>query len=309
MNRLSRHEVTLPVVVQLLLLLLSPNVTSQIVVPQGEITTMSVVNLPGITYSWEIYFGTNANFAAVSGNCPATFATFSGSRTGSTVRILWLQPGTFFFKVTARDEAGCTMNLKIGKVRVNPVEAYRNIAFPDYVRISWSQDTVINVLANDWSPIEINPGSVHVVLPPVRGKTIVNTDGSITYIPVNKQPGRDQFVYGVCNVIDDCDSATVTIDIYDSRIAFSKGFSPNGDGLNDRLVIEGLDKYPGSQLYVYSRLGQLVYQSSDYRNDWDGSFAKSKIASLQTAPVGIYYYVLKLGGTNRTIKGFIYIGY
>lgn len=309
MNRLSRHRVTLPVVVQLLLFLLSPNAICQIVVPQGEITILSVASVPGNTYSWEIYCDTNANFAAVPGDCPTTFATFSGSRTGASVRILWLQPGTFFFKVTARNEAGCTMNLKIGKVSVNPVEVYQNTAFPDYVRISWSQDTVINVLANDWSPIEINPGSVHVVLPPVRGRTIVNADGSITYIPVNKQPGRDQFVYGVCNVIDDCDSATVTIDIYDSRIAFPTGFSPNGDGLNDRLVIEGLDKYPGSQLYVYSRLGQLVYHSSDYRNDWDGNVARGKIASLQRVPIGTYYYVLKLKGTNRTIKGFTYIGY
>ena len=73
--------------------------------------------VPGNTYSWEIYCDTNANFAAVPGDCPTTFATFSGSRTGASVRILWLQPGTFFFKVTARNEAGCTMNLKIGKVQ------------------------------------------------------------------------------------------------------------------------------------------------------------------------------------------------
>lgn len=309
MNRLSHDRVCLLLVVPLALLLLPFPAMCQTVVHQGETTAISVINIPGNTYRWELYSSAIVDFANVPGNCPATSATFSGSKTGASVLIQWLQPGTFFFKVTAFDGAGCAMNLKIGKVNVHPSEIDQNIAIPDYARISWSQDTTINVLANDWSPVGISPGSVHIVRPPGWGKTIVNNNGSITYIPKNRQTGRDQFVYEVCNVANLCDSAMVTIDIYDSRIAVSKGFSPNGDGLNEHLIIEGLDKYPGSQLYVYSRLGQLIYHSPDYQNDWDGNILKSKITSVKPVPIGTYYYVLKLGGTNRIIKGFIYIGY
>ena len=92
-------------------------------------------------------------------------------------------------------------------------------------------------------------------------------------------------------------------------IEFTKGFSPNGDGMNDQLVFRGLEHYLKSQLYVFTRSGQLVHQSIDYQNDWGGTTIQSTLTSLELVPTGVYYYVLKLGGTNRSIKGFVYIGY
>ncbi|NEW84675.1 MAG: gliding motility-associated C-terminal domain-containing protein, partial [Mariniphaga sp.] len=58
-----------------------------------------------------------------------------------------------------------------------------------------------------------------------------------------------------------------------------------------------------------TRSGQPVYHSLDYLNDWNGTTLKSTLTDLQLVPTGVYYYVLKLGGTNRSIKGFVYIGY
>ncbi len=48
------------------------------------------------------------------------------------------------------------------------------------------------------------------------------------------------------------------------------GFSPNGDGVNDRFVIGnvGNDKI---HLEVYNRWGNVVYKSSEYKNDWNGT--------------------------------------
>jgi hypothetical protein len=40
-----------------------------------------------------------------------------GINTGPDVNVTWLEPGIYFFKVTA-SRAGCTMNLKVGKVTV-----------------------------------------------------------------------------------------------------------------------------------------------------------------------------------------------
>ena len=109
-----------------------------------------------------------------------------------------------------------------------------------------------------------------------------------------------------------CDSALVTIDIYDAALKVPEAFSPNGDGLNDNLVFTGLENYPQSHLHVYTRSGQLVYQSDDYQNDWDGrtlSPARAGLTNNERVPTGTYYYILELGGANRTIKGFVYIGY
>ena len=61
-------------------------------------------------------------------------------------------------------------------------------------------------------------------------------------------------------------------------------FTPNGKGGNDTFFIDGLDKYAGSELMVYNRWGNLVYESSDYKNDW-------RAIDLSE---GNYWYVLKL---------------
>ena len=191
-----------------------------------------------------------------------------------------------------------------------PLKVNQVVAVDDYARTSWALDTTINVLYNDVSDSKLVGGSVHVITQPKRGETRINTDGSIVYMPRDSRPGRDQFVYEVCDDQNSCDQALVTVDIYDAGVKVSEGFSPNNDGVNDFFVFEGLvDNYPNSQLYVYTRAGQLVYQSKNYANDWGGTTVKSTLTSQQVVPSGVYYYVLKLGGTNRSLKGFVYIGY
>jgi gliding motility-associated-like protein len=75
------------------------------------------------------------------------------------------------------------------------------------------------------------------------------------------------------------------------------------------LVFPGLENYPKSHIHVYTRSGQLVYQSDDYQNDWDGRTLRNALTSHELVPVGVYYYILELVGASRTVKGFIYIGY
>lgn len=68
--------------------------------------------------------------------------------------------------------------------------------------------------------------------------------------------------------------------------------TPNGDGRNDKFVIRGLEKYPNSRLYIYDllRSGRLVYQSNDYRNDWEG----------QGCYPGLYVYRLEVKEEGKT---------
>jgi len=213
--------------------------------------------------------------------------------------------GAGIYALEITDNYGCvsTKSFKF------PLEIHQIIANPDYARTSWAKDTIIPILNNDHSSVKFLPATVHVVEQPVRGEAKVNPDGTITYIPHERRPGRDQFVYEVCDEVNLCASATVIIDIYDSGIKAPEGFSPNGDGENDNLVFIGLENYLKSQLYVYTRSGQMVYSSIDYQNNWDGSTVKSTLTNTQLVPTGTYYYVLKLGGTSRTLKGFVYIGY
>ncbi|SFM64442.1 Calx-beta domain-containing protein [Chitinophaga sp. YR627] len=75
--------------------------------------------------------------------------------------------------------------------------------------------------------------------------------------------------------------ATAAASIKD--LAFINAFRP-GNGANNRFVIVGLEKYPGSKLLVYSRWGSLVYQSNDYKNDW----------RALDLPMGSYIYVAEV---------------
>jgi gliding motility-associated-like protein len=91
--------------------------------------------------------------------------------------------------------------------------------------------------------------------------------------------------------------------------------SPNGDGVNDTFVIDGLNstEYEGSQMSIFTRSGQLVFKSSNYElpeNAWDGRYTESGFSKNNLVAPGVYYYILRLGGTGgQTLKGYVYVYY
>lgn len=78
-----------------------------------------------------------------------------------------------------------------------------------------------------------------------------------------------------------------------------RGFSPNGDGLNDVFEIPGLMDYPNSKLQVFDQLGNLVYSSGNYGNDWGGLAAAG-----EELPEDTYYYTLEVSNGTR-VKGLV----
>lgn len=85
----------------------------------GQTTVLSVVETPGVTYTWYLYNDVEGlNLAQTEGNCPETEAYFvDGVNTGASVEVMWLASGTYFFKVVADD--GCSNNLKLGKIEID----------------------------------------------------------------------------------------------------------------------------------------------------------------------------------------------
>lgn len=83
----------------------------------GTITELSVEELPGVTYTWDVYNDSTVNFATEDGTAvDDDDAQFITSSSGPTVQVRWLSPGVYFYKVTATDS--CTNNLKIGRMEV-----------------------------------------------------------------------------------------------------------------------------------------------------------------------------------------------
>lgn len=58
-------------------------------------------------------------------------------------------------------------------------------------------------------------------------------------------------------------------------------FTPNGDGINDLIFVKGWGIKELVYFKVFNRLGQLIYESSDLNNGWDGSY-KGIIQPIET---------------------------
>ncbi len=89
----------------------------------------------------------------------------------------------------------------------------------------------------------------------------------------------------------------------------ANSFSPNGDGINDYLVIEGIERKPNNLLQIFNRWGALVYSKEKYDNTWDGtSEHKLTIGKGRGLPTGTYFYLLKIYDTDdKTYTGFIHL--
>jgi large repetitive protein len=108
-------------------------------------------------------------------------------------------------------------------------------------------------------------------------------------------------VSGGSNPFDSCDPKSCGINI-------PNAFTPDGDGINEVWVIEGIEKYPNNQLTVYNRWGNLVYTADGYLNTWGGKSDSNLNIGGEELPTGTYYYVIDTQDeTAGVLKGYVYI--
>jgi len=79
----------------------------------------------------------------------------------------------------------------------------------------------------------------------------------------------------------------VTVTERGSDPVISNLFTPNGDGHNDYREILNLADFEPCQVNVFNRYGIQVFSSSDYKNDWNGTFNGKQLAN------DTYYYFVR----------------
>ena len=99
-----------------------------------------------------------------------------------------------------------------------------------------------------------------------------------------------------------CDSTyRARINVLPVQLKIPNIFTPNGDGQNDYFQIGYKDGTPindlnvyflSTKLVVFNRWGRTVYESKNYKNDWDGG----------KLPDGTYFYVLECKGYTRNYR-------
>ena len=177
----------------------------------------------------------------------------------------------------------------------------------DNFNTQFGEPVIFNVLENDSFSAAY---FLDTIFSSDNGSAVINGDATVSYVPVNTFAGTDQLTYRVCSNTcpDVCATATVGVDVLVNRdvekIVLPNTITPNGDGMNDALIIPEILEYPGSELIIFNRWGDEVYRTPDYKNDWDGFWQENS----ELLPVGTYFYIVNLNDSNRTrLSGYVYI--
>lgn len=85
--------------------------------------------------------------------------------------------------------------------------------------------------------------------------------------------------------------------------------SPNGDGVNDVLVIDHLEESPNNKIFIFNRFGQKVFEQTNYTNEFQGTSNTGSLYMSQDIglPEGVYYYLVDLYDLNLQYTGFLFL--
>ena len=211
---------------------------------------------PNCTYWWN--FGDNSNASVI------------------TLIHTYQQPGTFDLSLTVTNEWNCSTTQTLPQhITVHPKPNASFYATPDIVYTT--EDPFFNVQFTNtstgadsysWDFDDLGSGINNY-------STLINPAHSFTEI------GEYDVMLIAWTDLGCSDTAIVQVMMVDDILEFPNVITPNNDGFNDFLVIENIDTWDSHLLKIYNRWGKVVYESSSYQNNWNGS----DIAS------GTYYYV------------------
>ena len=210
---------------------------------------------------------------------------------------LMLYPGVHFVNIV-NEETGCDQLVKIS-VQCDST-SIQMIAIDDNVKTNVNKPVTINTIGNDVIPVALE--SFKIMKYPQFGTLVVKPDFTVEYIPFKDVCDvKDEFTYLISNGYT-IDEATVTVEIICNKFMVYNGITPNNDGLNDNLIIDGIEKYPNNEVTVFNRWGNKVYSKKSYSNDlpWDGTWDGNML------PDGTYFYIIK-DGEGGEYSGYLQI--
>jgi gliding motility-associated-like protein len=238
-----------------------------------------------------------------------------------------------YYFIWAEGAGGCNV-LMNGRTHIIETPL---IAVDDYFYLKVNElRSDFNVLENDilLEGVDLVPENIKIKLldekdiiagGPVYNRPIgmatIDDLGFLTYSKLPSFYGIDSLTYRITNteIPGRSDEAKVYIMVgnetfEDFSFLLPNAFSPNGDGINDYFVIDGLGDTETSMLEVFNRWGTIVYRSkgNNYKNDWDGKTnLKAFISVGDELPSGTYYYIFKvkknINGSivSKEFKGFV----
>nr|HMQ46841.1 gliding motility-associated C-terminal domain-containing protein [Saprospiraceae bacterium]HMQ82214.1 gliding motility-associated C-terminal domain-containing protein [Saprospiraceae bacterium] len=219
------------------------------------------------------------------------------------------------YELYVLDDTGC---LDVVEIELMIADVGLIQAETDSLTINSSDQTnSIDVLANDdfFDPVNL------ILLP-----TAINGQAFVEGLLINYEPQEnaaytDTLFYVICDAdcTNVCDTAMVLVSVHAEDDfcdlnddlpdnLFPEGITPNGDDLNDVLEFVIVDPavcpfvYQNSEVVIFNRWGDRVYEASPYDNDWNG-----KHQNGQELSSGVYYYVLRVEALDYLRMGTVTI--
>lgn len=121
---------------------------------------------------------------------------------------------------------------------------------------------------------------------PAANLTLSNTQGS-TFI------GSNSSTYILTSIHNAGCTRVDTFTVIVLRLNAPTGFSPNGDQVNDTFIVPEFEEYQGS-LVVWNRWGEIVFESDDYQNNWDGTCQSGFCIGNGDLAEGTYFYKIEI---------------
>jgi gliding motility-associated-like protein len=127
-------------------------------------------------------------------------------------------------------------------------------------------------------------------------------DGTLNNINVPNPTARPfettTYTVTVTNARGCTSTKEVTIYVEDDfKVSASNVLTPDGNGKNDTWVIENIDAYGEANVTVYDRWGNLIYEATNYQNDWGGT------RNNDILPDGTYYYTIRFNSSDEVYRG------
>jgi len=249
---------------------LSPNVKAQFTTPPGGCVPYNAqftnTSLGGLTFLWDFGDGTQS--------------------TDSDPTHLYSAVGTYTVKLVATDPGSCnkqdssqfTISVKDG-----PVAAFTFSPNP----------------AQENTPTQFTNGSIGAVS---YKWSFGDGDTSSLVNPLHQfnATGNYNTCLAAINEFGCIDTVCQNVPaIVLPLLDVPNAFSPNGDGKNDQVRVRGFGI--GKMMFrIYNRWGQVVFETADPNQGWDGRFKGTP------QPVDVYAYTLDVqftDGTKKTKQG------
>jgi len=260
-------------------------------------TTYTVTGTTGVcsvSKTFTVTVASNINLAVHADTTICSGASFSAGTVSNAITYSWsptagvsnpaianpvLSPtATTTYTVTA--STGLCTNVKTFKVTVLPA-------------VTVSAGPGSSVFAGSSVTLQGSGSAGTYLWTPATGLSATNILN-----PVATPAVTTTYTLRITNAQGCSNTSNVTIDVVPYCIKPLNAFTPNNDGFNDTWFITNGNCIKKANVAVYNRYGSKVFESADYKNDWDGTYKNKPL------PDATYYYVIEyeLLNGNRVFK-------